>query len=181
MGYNWHRISWLLATPLIPAVLRAFVYRKLGVDMHITARVAHGVFIGGNTLVMKEHTFVNIGCFLDGSAAIYLGEYVRLGPYVKILTGTHTYAHSTLRRGPGSVDVCEPVILEQGVWVGMGALILPGVIVREGCIIGAGAILTKSTEPNGLYAGNPARRIKDLPVVEVNEIHQNQNSRYTDT
>ena len=44
----------------------------------------------------------------------------------------------------------------------MRAIILPGVTIAEGCVIAAGAVVNKSTEPDGLYAGVPARRVKDL-------------------
>jgi maltose O-acetyltransferase len=53
-------------------------------------------------------------------------------------------------------------VIEDGCWIGAGATILPGVTVRAGCIVASGAIVTKDCEPNGLYAGNPARRIREL-------------------
>ena len=46
------------------------------------------------------------------------------------------------------------------VFIGAKAIILPGLEIAEGCVIGAGAILTKDTEPYGIYAGNPAKFIK---------------------
>ncbi|WP_447643573.1 acyltransferase [Nocardioides zeae] len=49
-----------------------------------------------------------------------------------------------------------------GAWIGARALILPGVSVSEGCVIAAGAVVNRNTEPHGLYAGVPARRIRDL-------------------
>lgn len=58
---------------------------------------------------------------------------------------------------------CEhfaPVLLERQVIVGTNAIILPGVTVAEGCAIGAMALVTKSTEPWGVYIGIPARRVK---------------------
>ncbi len=48
----------------------------------------------------------------------------------------------------------------------MGAIIMPGVTIAEGCVVAAGAVVTRSTEPNGLYAGNPAVRKKDLSTEE---------------
>jgi maltose O-acetyltransferase len=97
-------------------------------------------------------------------AKIELHDGVRLGPYVRILTGTHKYQNSIYRRNVTDELVRLPVTIERGCWIGMGAMILPEVTVREGCIIGAGAVVTHDTEPNGMYLGNPATRIKDLPV-----------------
>ncbi|OYU46443.1 MAG: acetyltransferase [Burkholderiales bacterium PBB4] len=161
---KWHILSWLLSVPVLPPRLRTKIYRLFGMQVDTTARISHGVFIGSRKLTMKSHTFINFGSFLDGSDEIYLGDYVRVGPCVKILTGTHTYNNSVLRRGPGSTELTKPVILERGSWIGMGTIIMPGVSIKEGCIVGAGSVVISSTEPNGLYAGNPAKRIKDLPV-----------------
>ncbi|MDE6864117.1 MAG: hypothetical protein K2J41_07020 [Eubacterium sp.] len=51
---------------------------------------------------------------------------------------------------------------KKGCWICIDSTILPGVTVEDGCVIAAGSIVTKSTYPNGLYAGAPAQRIKDL-------------------
>jgi maltose O-acetyltransferase len=125
------------------------------------------VYLGSNKLVAGKNVVINIGCFFDGSAPIYLGVSgggVRIGPYVRILTGSHSYALNVMRRGPGSVDLEKPVIIERGCWIGMGTTILPGITIAEGCVIAADSTVTKSTAPNGLYTGTPARRIKDLPL-----------------
>lgn len=138
--------------------------RLFGSSISSSALIAENVYIGSPLLSLGEGTHVNVGCFLDGSAAITLAEGVRLGPYCKILTGTHTYANGVLRRGKGSIDINKSVTIERGCWAGMGVIVLPGVVLSEGCVIAAGAVVVDSTLPNGLYAGIPARRIKDLPT-----------------
>lgn len=55
-----------------------------------------------------------------------------------------------------------PTLIKDGCWVGANVTIIPGVTIGEGCIIAAGAVVTKNCEPDGLYAGVPAKRIKDL-------------------
>lgn len=52
--------------------------------------------------------------------------------------------------------------MEDGCWLGGNVTVLPGVTIGRGCVIAAGAVVTKSCDPNGLYAGVPARRIRDL-------------------
>lgn len=54
------------------------------------------------------------------------------------------------------------VVVEDGCWLGGNVTVLPGVTIKKGCIVGAGAVVTKDTEPDGLYAGIPAKRIKEL-------------------
>jgi maltose O-acetyltransferase len=56
----------------------------------------------------------------------------------------------------------KPVTVGDGCWLGACCIILPGVAIASGCIIAAGAVVSKSTEENGLYAGVPARRIRSL-------------------
>lgn len=132
--------------------------------MHQTAYISSGVFIGSKRIHLAQGVLININCFLDGCERITFGLHVRVGPYVKILTGSHTINPGVLRREGTSTDINLPVEIQKGAWIGMGAIILPGVTIAEGCVIGAGSIVVHSTQPNGLYVGNPARRIKDLPI-----------------
>jgi maltose O-acetyltransferase len=138
------------------------VLAALGVEIDRSAVLSNGVFLGSLRLSMGPNAKVNFGAFLDGSAHIYLEEGVHLGPYTRVLTGSHEYALSELRRGKGSKDVQLSVRIGRGSWIGLGATILPGVVIAPGCVVAAGAVVTRSTEPNGLYAGVPAARIKDL-------------------
>lgn len=54
------------------------------------------------------------------------------------------------------------ITVGDGCWIGTNVTILPGVNIRNGCVIGAGSLVTKDCEPNGLYVGVPAKRIKEL-------------------
>ncbi len=158
-------INLIQQTGVIPMYLRTAFLRFLGCKIGSSSRIASDVFIGSyRNLVIDENVFINIKCFLDGVDKIKIGYSVKIGPYVKILTGSHTVNPGVLRRCGNSKNISKAVEINRGVWIGMGSIIMPGVIIAEGCVIAAGTVLTKSTEPNGLYAGNPAIRIKDLPV-----------------
>ena len=164
LDYFWHIFNAFQQSVLIPAKFRGILLNIFGCSIARGAVVAERVFIGSNRLTLAPGTFINIGCFLDGCADIQIGEGSRLGPYVHILTGTHTIANTEMRRGSGSIIRNEPVIIEAGCWLGMNVAVLPGVTVARGCVIGAGAVVIQSTLPNGLYVGVPARRVKTLPV-----------------
>ena len=56
----------------------------------------------------------------------------------------------------------QNITIEDGVWIGASCTILPNATIANGCVIAAGSVVTQSTEPNGLYAGVPAKRIKEL-------------------
>ncbi len=72
---------------------------------------------------------------------------------------THEIGSAQSRAG---ADVSYPIKVGNGCWIGARSTILPGVTVGDGCIIAAGSVVNKDCEPNSLYAGVPARKIKDL-------------------
>lgn len=59
----------------------------------------------------------------------------------------------------------EQVIIGNGVWIGAGATILPGTVIGDGCVIAAGSVVKGIVESNSLYAGVPAKKIRDLEVI----------------
>ena len=74
----------------------------------------------------------------------------------------------------------EPIRVEAGSWLGAGVLVLPGVTIGHGSVIAAGAVVTKSTCADGLYAGVPARRVRDLPAGTIRSSDSTaQTNRYT--
>jgi acetyltransferase-like isoleucine patch superfamily enzyme len=112
-------------------------------------------------IVIGSECYINQYCWFDaGDATITLGDHVVVAANVSLQAATHVPGSATRRAlGPYS----HSIAIGDGCWIGVGAIILPGVTVAPGCVIGAGAVVTKSTEPNGVYAGVPALRIKDLP------------------
>ncbi|MGH9878098.1 MAG: acyltransferase [Nitrososphaerales archaeon] len=160
----WTLINCIQKSFFISSRFRSVLFNLAGCDVDPSARIAPGSFFGSNKVRLKSNVFINVNGFFDGSEYIYFEEFVRVGPHVKILTGSHTVNPGVLRRSGNSKTMNLPVTIKRGAWIGMGAVILPGVTISEGCVIGAGSVVVHSTESNGLYAGNPAKRIKDLPT-----------------
>lgn len=163
---KWRVFNKIQGSPFINSNLRMKLLKKAGMKLSESSLIEEDVFLGSKKLIMGDNTYINVGCFLDGSEEIILEDYARIGPFAKILTGSHDYRHSVIRRIPGDPVVAKKVVIEKGVWIGIGAMILPGITIKKGCIVAAGAVVTKDTQPNGLYAGNPAKRIKDLPTTD---------------
>lgn len=109
-------------------------------------------------LTVGEGAFLNREVYID-NGPVTLGRNVYMGPRSMIITAKHSLGGPELRAGDGGP---EPVVVGDGTWIGAGAIVLPGLTVGPGCIIAAGAVVTKDCAPNGLYAGIPARRIRDL-------------------
>jgi acetyltransferase-like isoleucine patch superfamily enzyme len=94
-------------------------------------------------------------------APVVLGRNVSVSPGATLYTGTHDVG-----RGRGRMDprvVARPVVVEDGAWIGMNALVLPGVRVGAGAIVSAGAVVTSDVPPDTLVAGNPATPVRTLP------------------
>jgi len=94
-------------------------------------------------------------------APVVLGRNVSLSPGATLYTGTHDVGRRRGRMDPRVV--ARPVVVEDGAWVGMNALVLPGVRIGAGAIVSAGAVVTSDVPPDTLVAGNPATPIRTLP------------------
>ena len=111
---------------------------------------------------MKRGAFINHNVFIDCREYVEIGEKTAIAFEVLICTSSHEVGDSFKRHGESKRS---PVIIGNGCWIGARSVILPGVTIGDGCVIAAGAVVNKDCEPNGLYAGVPAKRIKELDLV----------------
>jgi acetyltransferase-like isoleucine patch superfamily enzyme len=112
---------------------------------------------------------VGKGCYLGFNVICdtNYAELVTIGDHVTISHNTVIYAHtaSPVESHLATLynQVC-PVTIENGAWISAGCIVLPGVTIARDCMVGAGSVVSKSTEPSFLYAGNPCRKIKALSL-----------------
>jgi acetyltransferase-like isoleucine patch superfamily enzyme len=112
-----------------------------------------GCFFTGRAISIGNNTVINRNCFLDGRKGIEIGNNVSLSPETCLISLSHD---------PSSPDFSttgEKVVIEDYVWTGIRAMILPGVRLGRGCVAGAGAVVTKSQEDFSIVAGSPAKKI----------------------
>lgn len=135
----------------IGAILRGSgVIRNLGEGIHIS----DGTAIGARN-------------FLHGGGGIYIGENCLFGPSVMIFSEDHEFHDpAVLIREQG--EKRNAVRIERDVWLGANVVVLAGVSIGEGSVVAAGAVVTKSLGPFGVFAGIPARRIGDRSVGRAN-------------
>jgi maltose O-acetyltransferase len=157
---RWTLASSVAASALCPDRARQFVLRLGGATVG-QARIRAGLRVTSPLLTMGSGVFINNDCRITNRARVTLMDRVTMAPGVLIVSGTHELGPS--RRRAGRLKA-EPVVIGEGAWLGAGCVILPGVTVADGCVIGAGAVVTRSTEPDGLYVGVPAVRVRDLPA-----------------
>jgi maltose O-acetyltransferase len=108
----------------------------------------------GYNIRLGRGTFVNFGCVFLDVVAIELGEDCQVGPAVQILTPDHPRDPELRRRG---YESGAPVRIGGNVWIGGGAIILPGVSIGDDAIVGAGSVVTRDVPTGGTVVGNPAR------------------------
>jgi maltose O-acetyltransferase len=108
----------------------------------------------GWNIRMGRGCFLNFGCVFLDVVAITLGEGCQLGPGVQVYTADHPREAALRRQG---LEFGRPVTIGANVWVGGGAIILPGVTLGDDAIIGAGSVVTRDVPAGATVAGNPAR------------------------
>ena len=122
----------------------------------------HIVWLNGDRIELGNGVGFNYGCYVNGYGGLTIGDDAMFGPYSMVHTANHHYDD---RERPVTEQGWreQPVQIGPRVWIGMGAIVLPGVRVAEGAIVGAGAVVTHDVEPYTVVAGNPARPVKERP------------------
>ena len=112
----------------------------------------------GANIELGERVFFNFNCVVLDVCRVRIGDFTMFGPAVQILTPLHPL-NAELRRRE---EYGRPIEVGSDVWVGGGALILPGVRIGSRTVIGAGSVVTRDV-PDGVFAaGNPCRVIREI-------------------
>ena len=131
------------------------------------AEVGEGCYIeapfysnwGGSHVHFGKHVYANFNFTVVDDGHIYIGDDVMIGPNVTIATAAHPVEPS-LRRKAMQYNV--EVHIGANVWIGAGAVILPGVTIGENSVIGAGSVVTKGIPANVVAVGNPCRVLREI-------------------
>lgn len=139
------------------------VGKHVSVGMNFHCECGKHIFLG-------DKVVINMNCtFLDNNI-IRIGSNVLIAPNVQLYTATHP------------VEACErfvedwdeqsgdlffrtkalPITIGDYVWIGGGAIVLPGVTIGDNCVIGAGSVVTKSIPAGSVAAGNPCKVVREL-------------------
>ena len=142
----------------LPGKLRVLFYRLGGMNIK-SAGVRSGCTFKGINIVIEDGAFINHNTFINCSESVIIGKNVYIAFDVLITTNSHEIGRRE-QRAIGNIR--KPISIGNGTWIGARVTILPGVNIGEGCIIASGAVVNKDCESNGLYAGVPAKRIREL-------------------
>lgn len=113
----------------------------------------------GGSVTIGNNCSLNPYAILYGHGGLSIGNDVRIAARVTIIPFNHAFEDpNVVIKKQGSTRI--GITIGDDVWIGAGATVLDGVSIASGCVIGAGAIVTKNTEVNGVYVGSPARLIR---------------------
>jgi maltose O-acetyltransferase len=120
----------------------------------------------GSLIALGDNFYANFGCVILDCNHVTIGRDVKFGPGVHIYAATHPVDPAARASGR---ELGLPVTIGDGVWVGGGSIILPGVTIGEGSSIGAGSVVSRSIPARVVAAGVPCRAIRevDLPPGEA--------------
>ncbi|ART63403.1 sugar O-acetyltransferase [Kushneria marisflavi] len=125
-----------------------------------TAHIRPPLFVDyGFNISFGEGSFANFGLVALDVAPITIGQDVQIGPNVQLLAPTHPLDAASRR---AKLEAGAPIVIEDNVWLGGGAIVLAGITIGENSVIGAGAVVTRDIPANVVAVGNPARVIRQL-------------------
>jgi maltose O-acetyltransferase len=110
----------------------------------------------GYNICLGRNVFINFNCVLLDVLPIRIGDGTQIGPAVQIYAADHPRDRETRLAG---LESGKTVTVGMNVWIGGGAILLPGITVGDDAIIGAGAVVTRDVRAGETVAGNPARRL----------------------
>ena len=110
----------------------------------------------GFNILLGDRTFLNVGCVILDTAPVRIGAGTLLGPGVHIYCAEH---HTDPVQRAAGLEIAKPVTIGTNVWIGGGAIVLPGVTIGDDAIVGAGAVVTRNVLAGSTVVGNPARPI----------------------
>ena len=108
----------------------------------------------GFNIKLGRDVFLNFNCVILDGTQVTIGDMTKIGPGVQILTADHPRDPAVRAQG---LEFGRPVTIGKNVWIGAGALIMPGVTIGDDAIVGAGSVVTRDVPAGVTVMGNPAK------------------------
>lgn len=142
---------------------RRLVYRLGGVKIGARSTLHTGIkFYNAQNIVIGKDSIVGEGSVLDGRNKLTIGDHVDIASEVMIYNAEHDTSD------PNFKAITAPVEINDYVFIGPRAIILPGVKIGKGAVVGAGAVVTKDVDPGTIVGGVPAKEIGKRNIANLN-------------
>lgn len=109
-------------------------------------------------LKMGNNVWIGENVWIDNLSLIDIGNNVVISQGSFLFTGNHNYKKC------GFDLILKNIVVEDGVWIGAGAMIVPGIKLMDHSVVGAGSVITKDTLPYSIYSGNPAQFVREREI-----------------
>lgn len=130
-------------------------FKSVGVDFAVHDNV---LIKYPDEITIGDRVTVNPGCIIVGKGGLSIGSDAMIGAGTKIVTSAHVMTRIDIpMRAQGMTST--PITIEDDVWCGFNVIVLPGAVIRKGCVIGAGSVVTDEIPEYSIAAGVPARVI----------------------
>lgn len=142
--------------------IRRFFYRFSGITIGNGSTIhTRAIFYNPQNIIIGKDTIIGEGAVLDGRDLILIGDHVDFASEVMVYNAEHDI------ESPTFAAKLAPVKIDDYVFIGPRAIVLPGVTIGKGAVIAAGAVVTKDIDPFAIVGGIPAkvigeRKLKDL-------------------
>ena len=166
-GAEWAKESlWLVVSlilfrlcPFSFSALKGMVLRAFGADIGRNVTIKPQVKITFPwKLTIGNHVWLGEECWLLNLERIVIGSNVSISQRAVLCTGSHDYKRSTFDL------IVKPITIEDGVWMGAGCWVGPGVTIASHAVLTLGSVATKNLAANGIYRGNPAVLVKQRVI-----------------
>ncbi len=139
----------------VPRALRWILLNLSGLVIE-TPKIREDCKFNNSFVTIGKQTSINRACYFEGSGTISIGERSNIGPGCYFLTSTHKRQLGIGLDHPFS----EPIVVGDRVWIGARSTILPGTVIGDDCVVGAGSVVKGKLEPGKAYGGVPAVELK---------------------
>jgi acetyltransferase-like isoleucine patch superfamily enzyme len=129
-------------------------FLTIGSNSKIQPRVNFG---DGNDIIIGRHCMINENVYIQKAI---IGDYVMIAPNVALYATSHVFDRLDIPMVLQGKTTEEACIIEDNVWIGRNAVIMPGIRIGSGSIVGSGAVVTKDVEQNSIVGGVPAKLLR---------------------
>jgi len=156
----------VVGSPYLPRALRRLVLAAAGADLGSSPGGLFSLTGDPRNLTVGVGVFCNRNVTIEAVAPVRIGSHSAIGMQVLIVTSHHDI---TPDGGWSGTATGRPVDIGERVWIGGRAVVLPGTMIEDDVIVAAGAVVRGHLRSHGVYAGVPARRIRELLPAAVGQ------------